>query len=259
MSLAEYKAIIFDCYGTLIDWETGMYQAFRPLLSTPDIPDKKRLFELFGQYESMIQTETPSLLYPQVQVLALSTVFSHQLTRTRLAEAYRRLALAIGHSTQSGEAEAFGHSIEQWQCYPDTCKALSQLKNECDMTLTILSNVDRESFSRTRLLLEQGDWGCIDAVFTAEEIGTYKPDPKNMNFALKRIRDDFSIALEDTLVVAVSLFHDVKPANDLGMKSVWIARHGSVLGIVDDGGGKPDWVFPDMKSFADAMLKAKSG
>jgi len=202
--LSGYRALSFDCYGTLIDWESGILSALQPLLaraSATRAPDAA--LQAFGRHESAQQSATPSLLYRDV-----------------LAAVHASLAREWNVSADEDEDRRFAASIARWQPFPDTVEALRYLKRH--FRLIILSNVDRESFSATQQLLGVE----FDAVCTAQDIGSYKPDPRNFAFLLETAKR-LGVAKSQLLHVAESLFHDHAPANRAGIDSVWIhRRHG---------------------------------
>lgn len=202
MYLTEFKVLTFDCYGTLIDWESGLTTALQPLIAKAPIvhlPDQA--LEIFAQHEFAQQNETPSMAYSQL-----------------LAVVYKRLATAWNVSVSNEEANRFGASVPDWPPFPDSVAALAYLKQY--YTLVILSNVDRISFraSNQRLQVE------FDAVYTAQDVESYKPDPRNFAYMLQRLKNDFGAEKSAVLHVAQSLLHDHVPANQCGLSSAWIDR-----------------------------------
>lgn len=144
---------------------------------------------------------------------------------------------------------AFGKSIAKWTPFPDTIPALVSLQKH--YKLAILSNVDRSSFSATKALLERSDPAnrfTLDAVYTAQDIGSYKPDTANFEYALQKLKEQFGIERDQVLVTANSLLHDHVPANVLGLNSVHIKRTGSVIG--QDSKANFTWRFDTMGDMA---------
>jgi 2-haloacid dehalogenase len=208
MKLTEFKALTFDCYGTLIDWETGISNALRPLLAKAPVGTATgEALELFAQHEAAQENETPTMPYSQL-----------------LSAVYKRVANSWGLPATDEEANAFGMSIPDWPAFADSADALLYLKKH--YKLIILSNVDDQSFrgSNARLKVE------FDAVYTAEQIGSYKPNPKNFEYMLRRLEDDFGLKHTDVLHVAQSLYHDHGPANRFGLASAWIDRRHAARG-----------------------------
>jgi 2-haloalkanoic acid dehalogenase type II len=208
MRLGDFSVLTFDCYGTLIDWESGIWNAIAPVLDRSAVTARRdQLLEAFGRYESAQQSATPDMLYPQL-----------------LAEVYRQVCRELGIEPADHEAQAFSASIRDWPGFPDSPEALAYLKQH--YKLVILSNVDRESFrhSQVRLGVE------FDAVFTAQDIGSYKPNLRNFEYALDDLERTFGTRKGDILHTAQSIFHDVVPARSVGLATMWINRRKSVGG-----------------------------
>jgi 2-haloacid dehalogenase len=201
MQLTDFKVLTFDCYGTLIDWETGILAGLQPLVArvaTP--PNRDRILDAYARHEAAQEAETPSMRYSDL-----------------LATVHGRLAREWGVEDEADEAAAFGASVPDWPAFADTPDALAYLKRH--YALVILSNIDRASFagSSGRLGVE------FDAVFTAEEIGSYKPDARNFQFLIDRLAQR-GFATTDILHTAQSLYHDHVPARAAGLASAWIDR-----------------------------------
>jgi 2-haloacid dehalogenase len=228
-----YRALSFDCYGTLIDWETGIRQALQPWSAGHRVgasPDE--LLDRFGAHENVVEAESPTLPYPLV-----------------LAESLRRIGADLGVAVDADEASEFGDSIGSWPAFPDSAAALRRLQQR--YRLVILSNVDRASFARTNRRLGV----TFDLILTAEDIGSYKPDPGNFD---RLLADVGSIGVErgELLHVAQSLFHDHRPAQRIGLPSVWIDRYGTPpgTGASPDTDVRVDWRYTSLAEFADAAL-----
>jgi 2-haloacid dehalogenase len=202
MQLSQFKALSFDCYGTLIDWETGLLRALELLREQAGI-DPEDLLIAHGLIEHEIEEAFPSLPYSKL-----------------LEKVHGRLSERLGLAPDDGQAVAFGASVGDWPAFPDSSEALAYLKGH--FQLIILSNVDRKSFvgSNRRLGVE------FDQILTAEEIGSYKHDLRNFEYLLTRV-GEAGIAKHELLHTAQSLFHDHVPANSMGIASAWIdRRHG---------------------------------
>ena len=199
MRLGDFKALSFDCYGTLIDWEAGLSAAWAPLRAAAGGGDEA-LFTLFGRLESAQQASAPSMLYPEV-----------------LAAVYRDMAAALGVEVNDADSARFGGSVGEWPAFADTAEALRYLSGH--FRLFVLSNVDRASFAKTAARLGV----AFDGVFTAQDTGSYKPDTRNFEYLLARI-GELGIERGELLHVAQSLFHDHVPAGRLGIASAWIDR-----------------------------------
>ena len=202
--LTDFKALTFDCYGTLIDWETGMVEALKPLTSKASRKlTRDEILEAHARHESSQQVQTPAKLY-----------------RDLLATVYRRLAEEWGVAVSWSDCVAYGRSIRNWPVFADTVASLQYLKRH--YKLAILSNVDNESFSFSNEKLGVD----FDAVYTAEDCGSYKPSARNFDYMLAKIKT-LGIEKSEILHTAESLFHDHGPANEQGLASCWIhRRHG---------------------------------
>lgn len=199
--LSDFKCLTFDCYGTLIDWESGMVEALKPLTSRV-VPHLSRnaILEAHARHESFQQAQTPGMRY-----------------RDLLAIVYKRLGEEWGVATPWQECEAYGLSVGDWPAFADSAEALAYLKQH--FKLVILSNVDNLNFSRSNARL-----GVVfDAILAAEDIGSYKPDQRNFDYMLG-VLGGRGIAKGDILHVAESLFHDHKPARQAGLANCWIYR-----------------------------------
>ena len=208
MKLRDFRVLTFDCYGTLIDWETGIVNGLQGLMAKcPVPPSREQALELFGKNESEQQQETPEMPYSQL-----------------LSLVYKRLARAWGVAVTNEEANIFGASIPDWPEFPDSAEALAYLKGH--YKLIVLSNVDRISFRASNARLKV----AFDAVYTAQDVESYKPDLRNFRYMLRRLRDDFGMTTGDVLHTAQSLFHDHAPANQVGLASAWIDRRHALEG-----------------------------
>jgi 2-haloacid dehalogenase len=201
MKLTDFKALTFDCYGTLIDWETGLLAALGPLAARSAQPrSREEILEAYAVHEASQEHYTPTRKYSAL-----------------LATVYKRLAEDWGTPASWDECVAFGRSLRDWPPFPDSPAALKYLKQH--YRLYPLSNVDNESFAHSNRKLEVQ----FDGIMTAEDIGSYKPDLRNFRYLLERLESQ-GIRREQILHVAQSLFHDHAPANELGLASCWIDR-----------------------------------
>ena len=201
MRLTDFRVLTFDCYGTLIDWESGIHAGLQPLLRKAAAPlPRDQALELFARHESAQEAETPAMIYSDL-----------------LAAVHRRLAAELGLPASEEEHRRFGASVPDWPAFPDSATSLQYLKQHYQ--LVILSNVDRQSFkgSNQRLAVE------FDAIYTAQDIGSYKPDLANFTYMLEHLAQR-GVRHEDVLHTAQSLFHDHAPARKLGLASAWIDR-----------------------------------
>jgi 2-haloacid dehalogenase len=233
MRLNDFKVLTFDCYGTLIDWETGMIEALKPLTQRIAPPlSRNQILEAHARLESRQQVQTPAMRY-----------------RDLLAVVYKRLSEAWGVPTSWGDCQTYGKSIRHWPAFPDSAEALVYLKQH--YKLVILSNVDNKSFAHSNRKLQV----AFDAIYTAEDIGSYKPDGRNFDYMIERLAG-LGLERRDILHTAESLFHDHQPANAHGLASCWIYRRHKEegFGATVDPGMEPhiDFRFNSMSE----MVKA---
>lgn len=199
--LNEYKALTFDCYGTLIDWESGMLAALSPLTRrVRQALTRDQILQAHARHESAQQAQTPWKLYPEI-----------------LSIVYRRLAEAWGVAASWTECEMYGLSVKDWPAFPDSAESLQYLKQH--YKLIILSNVDNASFTASNAKLQVD----FDAVYTAQDIGSYKPNDANFDYMLTHLKT-LGVEPTDILHTAESLFHDHVPARRSGLANCWIYR-----------------------------------
>jgi len=236
-SLHDYEVLSFDCYGTLIDWESGIWTALRPLLLANNEPvSRPDVLAEFGRIEAAQEARTPSLLYSDL-----------------LAGVHKDLATSLGLDSTDDMDRVFGASVPEWPAFADSAAALAFLSRQ--YRLVILSNVDRVSFAGSNQRLKV----MFDAVYTAEDIGSYKPDPENFDYLLRHLEDDFGVVADSVIHVAQSLYHDHAPAKAAGLDTVWIDRQrlsaggewGATAPIEDPP--QPDHVFFSMADLARAV------
>jgi 2-haloalkanoic acid dehalogenase type II len=239
-NIQKFKAISFDCYGTLIDWEKGLLSILRPWLhGEGGNVDDETILKAFAHHESEEQSEVQSAPYPEI----LEGV---------------HIAIARQFKVKSSRAlrEQFMASVGNWPCFDDTIDALKSLKK--DYKLIILSNVDNASFAKTNAIMGVE----FDAIYTAEDICSYKPTKANFNYLLDHAKADLGLKKQDILHTAQSLFHDHEPAQGFGLKTCWIDRRKDSDKKTIGGATpppktpvSPHWTFNSMAEFATAMKK----
>ena len=202
--LTDHSVLTFDCYGTLIDWETGIWDAFQPLVRENPQTDLTRdaLIAAFNNFEAEQQAATPTMTYPTV-----------------LECVHRALAEELALATSPMLDHAFGASVPSWPAFPDSVDALRFLSEH--FGLVILSNVDRAGFSASNTLLSVE----FDAIYTAEDIGSYKPNLSNFEYLIKHVESDLGHGKSDILHTAQSIRHDHIPARSIGLDNAWIDRN----------------------------------
>ncbi len=202
MNLHQYKMLSFDTYGTLIDWESGIANALEPLnagLARPHHRDG--LLEAFAAVELRLQHTYPRMLYSDL-----------------LAQAHRDLAQQWGAPANEALAIAFGKSVKHWPAFDDAPATLQYLREH--YLMVTITNCDRISYMGSNARLEI-EW---DGIYTAQDIGSYKPDPRNFPYMLAQVRREFGVLAHEILHVAQSLTHDMVPATTAGLPKVWINR-----------------------------------
>ncbi len=238
MELTDFDVLSFDCYGTLIDWESGIIAALEPLVARVNRPmSREAVLQTFARHETEQEAATPGMPYAEL-----------------LAVVHERLARHWDATPSATEARRFGGSVPEWPVFADSEPALRYLHNH--YKLVILSNVDRESFRRSSVKLGV----AFDAVYTAQDIGSYKPDPRNFAYLLDRMREQ-GIAPGRILHTAQSLFHDHVPGNAARLASAWIdRRHGLPgSGATLPADAKVDFRFPSMAAMVQAHQNALRG
>lgn len=232
VNVRDFDVLTFDCYGTLIDWESGILSVLIPwrdrhgLSLTDD--------ELLAQYadlESALE-RGPYLLYRKV-----------------LDQVMAGLARRSGVVLREDEGDTLSRSLADWPAFPDAVEALGALKRHYQ--LAIISNVDRDLFAHSARRLEVP----FDFVITAQDVGSYKPSHRNFEYAL----DEIGIARPRVLHVAQSLYHDHVTCKELGISSVWVNRRAgkSGAGATVAAKAEPDMEVPDMASFARLVEEAQ--
>ena len=223
MDFSRFKVITFDCYGTLIDWETGIFGALRPVLSA------------HGK-----QLSDPELLqlYSELEADAESGTYINY--RDVLKQVMRGFGEQLSFGPTEQEIRSLPESLATWPAFPDTAGALRRLKSK--YKLAIISNVDDDLFAYTRPKLDVE----LAAVITAQQAQAYKPSLKMFELAQKRIGADRC----EWLHVGQSLYHDVEPAQSLEIATVWVNRPSPRAG----GAAKIADVRPDLEVASMAQL-----
>lgn len=240
MDLDGITTLSFDCYGTLIDWETGIMAALRAWLDQHGIKaPNDQVLEIYGELEFEVEEANPGALYPRI-----------------LGKVHQALGEHFNIPSTAEEQKAFGASVKDWPAFPDSAKALKYLGKH--YKLIILSNIDRASFAHSEKKLGVK----FDAIYTAQDIGSYKPDPRNFEYLLEHLRADFKARPDQLLHVAQSLFHDHEPAKKKNLHTCWIDRRANKKGVGATvalyGPVDFDFRFESMAAFAAAHMKEQS-
>ena len=230
IDFTAFHALTFDCYGTLIDWETGILDGLRPVLEAHGIErDDNELLEAYAGHEARLEAG-PYLTYREV-----------------LAESLRGLGDDLGFTPSPDELAAFSRSVGDWPAFDDSAAALERLKSR--FRLGVITNCDDDLFADSnRRLGVEFDW-----VITAQQARSYKPGLRGFELAFERIE----VPRERILHVAQSLFHDHVPAKQIGMTTVWIDRRRGRegFGATPPAEAQPDLAVADMRTFAELATK----
>lgn len=221
LDAGNIEIIMFDCYGTLIDWETGILRALRPLMQRYGVKlSDEAVLEQYAEIESHLEAG-PFLRYSEVLVGVVEAMA-------------RRWQVDL----RPEDREVLVKSLPSWPPFPEVPSCLKRLKKH--VRLAILSNIDRDLFEQSSR--HQGV--SFDFVFVAEEIGSYKPDLRNFRYALERL----PCPPQRVLHVAQSLYHDIVPAKILGLTTVWVNRRKGRpgFGATPPAEATPDWEVADL-------------
>ncbi len=203
LDFERYKVLTFDCYGTLIDWESGILNALRPLLSA-----------------HQVQLADEQILAQYAEIESALEVGEYRPYRQILAAVVQQFGERLNFAPTPAEAAALPDSVQNWLPFADTVAALQQLQQKYQ--LVILSNIDDELFAGSAKRLQVK----FDQVITAEQIGSYKPALKNFETMMQRV----GVPPAQILHVAQSIHHDIQPASSLGLSTVWVNRRQNQAG-----------------------------
>ena len=226
LDFTRFKVLTFDCYGTMIDWETGIFSALRPILAAhrKSIPDSD-LLQLYSELEASAE-QGEFLCYRDV-----------------LQSVVRGFGEHLGFAPTADEVHSLPESLANWQPFPDTVEVLRKLKGRYQ--LAVISNVDDDLFAATAPKLGVG----FDHVITAQQAGCYKPCMRIFKLAEERM----GVSLDQWLHVGQSIYHDVIPAQSLGIATVWVNRPSPRpgAGAAKAAAGKPDLEVPNLRALAE--------
>ena len=235
MDFSRFTTISFDCYGTLIDWESGILPALRGVLGShgqsQSLSDAA-ILELYGEFEAEAESGP------------------YQSYRDVLQSVVRAFADRFHFEASDAEIRSLYESIHSWRPFPDTVAALHELQKR--YKLVVISNIDNDLFAETRKRLDVQ----FDGVITAEQARSYKPSINNFQIALRTL----ALSPDRLLHAAQSVYHDVVPARSLGISTVWVNRKSARPGIgaVRSSAAlasekRADFEVPDLASLAAAV------
>jgi 2-haloacid dehalogenase len=224
----RFEILTFDCYGTLINWEDGILRCLHGILAAHGKDtDDATILQLYGDLEACAE-QGEYCCYREV-----------------LESVVQQFGKRRGFAPTDQEAQSLPESLPNWKPWPDTVAALSALQSR--FRLAIVSNIDDDLFAATRPKLAVE----FDHVITAQQAGAYKPSLKIFELALSRI----GVPAHRVLHVGQSLYHDVIPAQSLGLATVWVNRPSARAGV---GAVKAAEGHPDLQVSSLAELAAAS-
>lgn len=230
LDFSRFEILTFDCYGTLINWEDGILRSLHRILAAHGKDtDDVTILQSYGDFESRAEQG------------------EYRSYRQVLQSVVRQFGEQLGFAPTEQEALSLPESLPHWKPWPDTVSALVELKNL--FRLAILSNVDDDLFTMTQPQLGVE----FDQVITAQQAKAYKPSLKIFELALSRV----GVPAHRILHVGQSLYHDVLPAQSLGLATVWVNRPSARAGV---GAVKAADAHPDLQvaSLAELAAHARS-
>jgi 2-haloacid dehalogenase len=231
MDFSRFTTISFDCYGTLIDWEAGILPVLRDVLQNHgQTLSDAAILELYGEFEAQAECGP------------------YQSYRDVLQAVVRAFANRFHFEASPAEIRSLYESVCAWPPFPDTVGALGELQKR--YRLVVISNIDDDLFAETRKHLGVE----FDGVITAQQAKSYKPSINNFEIALRTL----ALSPDRLLHAAQSIYHDVVPAQSLGIGTVWVNRKSARPGIgaVRASSGRPDLELPDLASLAASAVKS---
>jgi len=230
MDFSAFTTITFDCYGTLIDWEAGILPTMRGVLSAhgQNLPEAA-ILELYGEFEAQAESG------------------AYQSYRDVLESVVRQFGERCGFRPSHAELRSLHESVPAWPSFPDTAAALQKLQQR--YRLAVISNIDDDLFEETRKHLGVEFAGVI----TAQQARGYKPSLNNFQLALQTL----GVEPSHLLHAGQSVYHDVIPAQSLGINAVWVNRRSARPGVgaVRAANGQPDLEVPDLATLAAIAVK----
>ncbi len=233
LDFSRFEILTFDCYGTLINWEAGILPVLHRILAAHGkTVDDATLLKLYGDFEQQAESG------------------SFQPYREVLASVVNQFGKELGFTPSAKELRSLAASLPRWKPWPDTVAALKQLKAR--FRLAILSNIDDDLFAATRPQLGIE----FDEVITAQQAQAYKPSLKVFELALSRIQ----APAHRVLHVGQSIYHDVIPAQSLGLAAVWVNRPSARPGVgaVKAAQATPDLTVSSLEELAEGATEVQS-
>jgi 2-haloacid dehalogenase len=228
LDFSRFELLTFDCYGTLINWEEGILRCLHRILAAhgKDVDDAT-ILRLYGDFEARAEQG------------------DYRRYREVLESVVRQFGEKLGFAPSDEEVRSLPESLKEWKPWPDTVAALRELHSR--FRLAIVSNVDDDLFAATKPQLGVE----FDQIITAQQAGAYKPSMKIFELALSRV----GVSADRVLHVGQSLYHDVVPAQSLGLATVWVNRPSARTGVgaVKAAEGRPDLQVSSVGELAAAL------
>ncbi len=223
LDFGRFEWVSFDCYGTLVDWESGISAAVDDVLKSHGVHrSRAEILALFAEWEPRVQNSQDFLEYRGVLRLTMAAIGTE-----------------LGFRCTVSDLDRLADTLPAWPVFADVTDALQALKAR--YRLAVISNVDDDLFAGTARALNVD----FDAVVTAEQARSYKPNLHNFDVASRRM----AVGKDAWLHVAESLFHDIEPANKLGITCAWVNREGRG-GATRQTDAVPDLVVPNLATLA---------
>jgi 2-haloacid dehalogenase len=230
LDFSRFELLTFDCYGTLINWEEGILRCLHRILAAHDKDmDDATILQLYGDFEARAEQG------------------EYRRYREVLQSVVRQFGEQLGFTPTDQEVRSLPESLQDWKPWPDTAAALRQLNSR--FRLVIVSNVDDDLFADTRPQLGVE----FDQIITAQQAGAYKPSLKIFELALSRA----GVSADRILHIGQSVYHDVIPAQSLGLATVWVNRPSARAGVgaVKAVKGRPDLQVSSLAELAAACAQ----
>ncbi len=228
MDFEKFEILSFDCYGTLIDWESGIIPVLKNLVANHQLDiTEPELLEMFAKFESEAEAG------------------EYKKYREVLKQVIQKISQELNFQPTESELNSLSESIKNWLPFPDTLAALQSLKQKYQ--LAIISNIDDELFADSTKHLQVE----FDFVITAAQVKSYKPSKNNFEVSIQKM----AIAPEKILHIAQSIYHDIVPAKAIGLSTIWVNRRQGKegFGATLPASGKPDLEVPDLKTLVDLI------
>ncbi len=215
--------ISFDCYGTLVDWESGIVETVKSVFEKyGKVVESSEILKLYSQ----IEPELEKTYKPYKEVLKL---------------VMKKLGEHFGIKLSEVDENALVDSIGNWPVFPDTTETLKKIKEL--HKIAVISNVDDDIFKLTQEKIGVK----FDYIITAQRVGAYKPSMKVFKYAYR----EFKVSKNEWIHVAQSIFHDIIPAKKFGVKTILVKRRG--FGATPEAYEDADYIAENLKDVIEIL------